>query len=300
LFLIIKPIYGCCQISAEDSTVQAIAYWDKGEHQDYAISLRKIKIKDQDTVSNELSTYDVEVTVVDSSSKSYTLEWFYKNYQTSNPDKKSATEKISKINENLKYRYTTDEMGSFIELTNWKEIRSHINESMKLIMKEQGDDPELKKVMSQLEKLFTTKEAIESAVIKDIRLYHTFHGAKYKLGEQIEGKIDLPNILGNKPLTAQSTVYLDEINFEDQNYVLRYGQVIDQDQLRSAVKSYLDQMAKSIKSPKPEESIFRDLKHETEVGCRIHNSGWVIYTYQTITVNMGEATSIEEWEIEIK
>ena len=55
------------QINMEDSTVQVVSYWDKGEKQNYAISLEKIKLKDGDTTAKELITYEVEVSVIDSS-----------------------------------------------------------------------------------------------------------------------------------------------------------------------------------------------------------------------------------------
>ena len=54
------------QINKENSTVQTIAYWNLGEKHEYSITREQVKLKENDTISKEFSTYDVDITVVDS------------------------------------------------------------------------------------------------------------------------------------------------------------------------------------------------------------------------------------------
>ena len=79
------------QIHLEDSTVQVIGFWDKNEKQNYAVSLEKIKIKGADTTSREMIRYDVEVTIRDSTAHAYLVEWYYKNFTISSPNKVSPS-----------------------------------------------------------------------------------------------------------------------------------------------------------------------------------------------------------------
>ena len=65
------------QINMADSTAQVITYWEKGEKQNYSVTTEKIRITGSDTTSREMMTYDVEITVLNSSDKSYMIEWYY-------------------------------------------------------------------------------------------------------------------------------------------------------------------------------------------------------------------------------
>ena len=58
------------QINMEDSTAQVISYWSIGEKQSYSMSLQKIKLEGTDTTENVLMTYDVDISVIDSTAQS--------------------------------------------------------------------------------------------------------------------------------------------------------------------------------------------------------------------------------------
>ena len=75
------------QINHQDSSVQVITYWDVGEHYEYDVSLQKIKYTDTDTISNVMITYDVGITVIDSTEDSYIVCWDYKNFESNSKNK---------------------------------------------------------------------------------------------------------------------------------------------------------------------------------------------------------------------
>lgn len=285
------------QINMADSSVQVISYWDKKEKQSYSVSLEKIKLKDQDTVSKELTTYDVDITVINANKSSYTVQWEYKNFKSSSNDK--LMEDLFKLTKALKVIYKTDELGNFLEVINWKEIRDYNSKAINTLRKKYAN-ADIDKMLKQIEGSFNSKEAIESVSIKDIKQFHSFHGAKYKLKEELSGKLEIPNVLTNKPFDADFSVYLDEINEADNNYIIRSSQVVDPAQLTDATFEYLSNLSKSMNTPAPKREDFKDLSNEIQVGSRIHGSGWVIYSIQTTTVNAGDQTNIEERIIEIK
>jgi hypothetical protein len=297
-FFLLSGLITFGQINMADSTAQVITYWDKGEKQNYSVSAEKIKIKGTDTTSREITTYDVEITVLKADDKSYTIEWFYKNLTTNSQN--PTVQKLMNITKDMKVVFKTDELGVFVEVVNWKEIKDYIQKATTTLSKGIKDIPEMEKVIKQIETTYSTKAAIESASIKDIQQFHTFHGAKYKLGEVLEGQLKVPNIFGVEPFDSDFTVYLDEINEEDNNFIMRATQEINKEQLTDATFNYLTTMAKNMKIDPPKREDLKELSNETLTASRIHGTGWVIYSVQTTTVTSDNVTNIEERIIEIK
>lgn len=286
------------QINMEDSTVQTIAYWDKGQKQNYHINVSKIKLDGKDTTSKNSISYDVEVTVLDSTEKTYTIQWVYKNYTTSFKD--PLLSKILTANNNQKVIYKTDENGMIQEVVNWQELSNNAKKTMNEIGKDSRITPEIKIALDQAIAISASKESIESNGIKDIQQFHNFHGAKYKLGEVLEGKLEVNNMFGGKPFDCNLTVLLDEIYGEELNYLIRSSEVIDQQQLIDATYGYMTQLAKNLNTKAPDKKLLKDLKNETNTSNIIHNDGWVVYSYQVKEVNADKSTQLEIREIEIQ
>ncbi|MEQ1797254.1 MAG: hypothetical protein ABL872_04835 [Lacibacter sp.] len=299
LFLVmLTSISLSAQISIKDSTVQTIGYWNKNEKQSYTITTDKIKLKGSDTVSKVSITCDVDVTILDSTAKSYTIEWKYKNYRSSSKDK--IRNKIDAAPQDLKILIRTNEMGTFEEVINWQEVRDHMMRTSALLGKEFSNDPKFEEIMKEIEKIYTSKENIEAIAINDIQQFYMFHGGKYTKGETAEGSIQVPNVFGGKPFDAEIMIYLEEINQEDDNYVLRYEQSVDEQQLVAAVTEYIKVLAKKAGKTPPKDLGLKDMEHQTLTGSRIHDSGWVIYSILTKTVTTESTTNIEERVIEMK
>lgn len=287
------------QINLADSTVQVISYWDKAEKQNYSVTLEKTKIKGEDTTSTELTTYEVEVTVLDSSQKSYTIQWLYKNFKTNNQN--PTIQKLVNISKDLKVIFKTDEVGTFLEVLNWKEIRDFNQKAITTLRNDLKSIPEMDKVLDQMYSTFSTKESIESYSIKDIQQFHNFHGAKYKLGEIVEAKLQLPHSLfGSELLDANLSVYLDEINNSENNYVMRSSQEVDKDQLINATVKYVNSLNSSGKGSLVSKDDFKEMVNEKSLASRIHDSGWIIYSIETTVITTDSLKNIEERIIEIK
>lgn len=296
-FFLLSALTTFGQINMTDSTAQVITYWEKGEKQNYTVKSEKIQINGADTTSREITTYNVEITVLNTSEKSYTVEWFYKDIKTNSQN--PTVQKLMNITKDMKVVFKTDELGTFVEVVNWKEIKDFIQKATSTLRKDFQEIPEMDKVLKQIEGIYTTKEAIESVSIKDIQQFHTFHGAKYKLGEVLEGKLQVPNIFGTEPFDADFTVYLDEINEKENNFIMRATQIVNKEQLTNATFNYLTSLAKNMKVDPPKREDLKDLGNETLTASRIHETGWLIYSIQTTTITSDNITNIEERIIEI-
>jgi hypothetical protein len=295
---ILISLSSIAQINALDSTVQTVAYWNKLDMERYKITTEKYTIKTGDTISRELYTYDVTITIKDSTSDSYVKEWHYTNFRVESENE--ILRKIVSLSTDYRLLIKTTELGEFKEIINWKEYKKYMSDILKKLKKEYKKAPTMIKLINQVSNTFSTKEAIESAGINEIQQYYAFHGLKYKLEENYETETTVPNIYGSEPFTAHFSFYLDEINHEENNYVMRSFQVIDSTQLTNASYDYVVKTMKTMGMPAPKREEFNNITNEIETGTRIHGTGWVIYSYQTKTIVSTNTTSIEKTIIEIQ
>lgn len=286
------------QIDMNDSTAQVIGYWDINEKQSYIITHEKFKIKDSDTTSREFYKYAVDMTIVDSTANSYVIDWFYRDYEIQSDNE--LIQKLSSITEDMTVRVLTDELGAFQEVVNWKDVRDYILKATKLMTKETKGIPNMDKFIKQVEGMYSTKESIELGAVKEMQQYYTFHGAKYELGEEYNADMQAANLYGGDPFDMKVTVWLDELNPDDNNYIIRMQQTIDSEQLTDATFDYLVKMAETMKTQAPTKEGFPLLTNDIWTASRIHGYGWIIYSIETKEVKAEGVTNFEERIIEIQ
>lgn len=297
-FLLLFGITSFAQIDMSDSTAQAISYWDKNDKYEYTVVNEKIKLVDADTILKEATTMDVEIKVLKSTPTSYTVQWLFKDIQ--NNSLNADMRKFASATKSLKMIYMTDELGAVQEIINWKDIQKHMKSAHAKLKKSVKMTPEMDRMLRQLEATYADQEMIETFYVKEINQFHTFHGAKYTLGEVLEVEGQLPNLYGGAPLDMEVSVSLIEIDLEDDNYVLQTTQVVNIEQLKDAIFTYLNQVAKEKNSPAPKREDLNKLKNEASIISRIHDTGWVIASKRETIVISDNFTNIETCTIEMK
>ena len=296
LFLIIfssVPVYS--QIM-NDSTVQAVTYWNQGQSYKYSIENETYQVSGTDTTSRLLITYDVRVTVVDSSSESYTIRWDYSNFATSITD--STIQNLMKISEGLPVIFTIDPNGAYMELVNWREIKEFITTVISALRKKYQDYPFMNAPLDKIESLYTTKESIEATSVKDIRQFHNFYGASYTLGFPGTGTVVLPNHYGGAPLHAEVQAELYQIDKDEDSFTLRYFQTINEEELRTSMIQHFSKITNSL--PQDETSFnFESVKDENITASVIHISGWLLDSYQISKVTLDDNIKVETRNIRL-
>lgn len=68
----------------DESTAQAVTWFDLGESRTYEYVTDKYRIDGADTLQRQTMTRDVTMNVVDSTEVSYTIELRFSNYRTGN------------------------------------------------------------------------------------------------------------------------------------------------------------------------------------------------------------------------
>ena len=146
------------QINMQDSTVQVVAYWEKGEKMSYVLTKSKYKINSTDSVLTQQIRYEVDVTVVDSTAKSYISEWVIHKPEVIVGQKE--TKNILSEVTSLKYRIKTNELGVFQELLNWKEIKKEKQNLITRLSKNYKDNPIIADLLKSMSKQISTKEGV--------------------------------------------------------------------------------------------------------------------------------------------
>lgn len=297
-FLIILTLTTYGQINESDSTAQVIAYWDMHETHTYIITNEKVKIQEGDTIFREFSKYEVDITVQDSTDNEYVVNWFYRDFQLESDDELII--KLSSIFKDMNVQIKTDELGVFKEVVNWEDIMEFIFKGTSMLKSEFKDIPNMNKFISQIENMYSSKQAIEASAINEIQQFLFFHGLKYKLWEDYSYEEKLMNMFGGEPFDANVVFGLDEINVDENNAVFRMHQEVDSLQLTNETFNYLTEMAETMQISPPERDDFPYFKNQTWIASRIHGSGWLIYSIQTKEVTAENAIQIDECIIELK
>ncbi len=297
IILILMSVRLHSQINLNDSTAQVIGYWDKDEKQSYVVTQEKYKIKGSDTTSREVYKYVVDISVVDSTADSYVIDWFYRDHEFHSENE--LLNKLSSIMEDVTVRVKTNELGVFQEVLNWEDVRECIFKGTRLLAQETKNIPNMDLLIRQLENTYSTKASIELGAISEMQQFYTFHGAKYEFGQEYNADMKVANLYGGEPFDTKVTVWLDEINSEDNNFILRMIQVVDPEQLTAAVFDYLTKMAETLKIDVPKREDIPQVSNETYTASRIHGSGWIIYSVETKETKADGETGVEERIIEI-
>lgn len=286
------------QINPADSTVQVVAYWNKNETQTFELRHTKSKIKGNDTLITSNISYKADVTVLDSTATSYTIQWKYRDYIVENMENNVTMAAFIKIYNGLTVEYKTDELGSFTELLNWEEIKKHNDEAFELLKKELN--PTLSQtILTTLMEKFSTKEAVNAYSLKDIQLFHGFFGLAVKQGEMIEQKVQQEQPFNNKPVNTLITLSLEEIDFEEGTYIIKYWEDFESEGVKVLLKDLFTEILGDQKDKYKDDTI-KSIALTDYCGVNMHESGWPIQIHYERLVSIENTEALETRSITIQ
>jgi len=268
------------QINLKDSTVSVFGYWDKNEKMSYQATIKKYELKPvdsthSDTLKIETLTYKFDIEIIDSAAESYTIRWT--NYDLKSDKLTDSFMKLSAITKNTAFEYTTDELGSFTGIKNWKEIRSVINKKLDEYKRENKETNFSSTLIESFRGMFDSKESIEAGAINEILLYHYFHGARFDMDTMYTAAQKFANLLGGEPFDGFTNFWVDTVDTAEYVTTFRSYSAIDELQLTNATFNYLTDLAKKNNVTPPSISELPIFRNESYLYSVIHESGWVTY-----------------------
>ncbi|MCC6413770.1 MAG: hypothetical protein IT270_19130 [Saprospiraceae bacterium] len=292
------------QVNRYDSSAQVLPFWRVGESQRYLIHTDKYRIVGDDTLQRRNFKLHAEVEVTDSSDAGYIMEWRYQN-----PDLKNVADsnvvKYLGLYQNRIVKVAIDPYGNFESVENWEELRDQakkVLDDMKSL--NQTDNATLNTMIRELTEYTDSREDLEVAMIREIRLFYTFFGEIYKFNDPVLLRSKMPNVYGDKPFDASTETLLSDINDKEQTAVLRRWLTADHEQFQDAVYDYMKKNQPEDDDP-DNDLPYRDemppMNREDRISMKIHcGTGWVMFGMIVREVNLGTVVSMEEITLEME
>ena len=278
------------QIDFKNSTVGAISYWNKGEKYNYELDINKFSVKNTDTIVTEHINFDVEVSVLNSSKNSYTMQWLYKNINYCNYNPSSFLYKMISTMKGIKIIYKIDEVGNFIEVLNANEIKEYVLKTAK-----PSNSIETSLLDIRIKNMYANKEIIEANSISYILLFHNFFGSEYKLKEKLK-----QTVKSKINLDLDVTVCLEEINKKEKSYTMSSIQIEDKNQLANFTFQTMKELSEKLKLTPPKREEFNNVSKNITLISKIYETGWLINSSQITTIGGQKDTKVERTIIKLK
>lgn len=181
------------QEEQEDSVINTISYFCKGDTMKYTYTDVVYKITQKDTITSSFYTRDCMVVVTDSTAKGYKME--LTPFEVEVADDSTANTLETKMNvailkglTNIKIKFHTDEFGSIEAIDNWREVRDLLLDGTQKAFDEvYNQTPNIDSVIPRknFENMIALNIKNEEKVrecIKELPLLFDCHGKQFKIG----------------------------------------------------------------------------------------------------------------------
>lgn len=183
----------------EDSMVNVVAYFCKGDTCEYWIYENEWKVNGKDTVKTLGVSTQVRLVVNDSTSKGYKMSYTFLDVKADSVgdnfrDKMMAmvAERTAKSVIGTTINFETDEYGSITKIANLSQIKKQAKALFKASMKDIAAMPimqEMKKAIGldfmKICNQANTDEVVEG-YLEELKLLFAYHGSQYAVGEHHE------------------------------------------------------------------------------------------------------------------
>lgn len=263
--LLLVPVFswGQSEEQASSKDFEIVAYWGPGESYLYQIEKITTSYQNGKLQKSDTTQYEALFEVLDSTETHYELAWTVIGTslnQLSLPD--SILQKLSSLaNKELSYVYRTDELGSFLELTNHAEVRMAMLEQFAVIEDMFSEPAERQKFINTLapfKDLLVSNEGIEALVAKELQLFHMLYGLAIDSGEFFDYDEALPNLFGGDPITGKGKLYHTTIDTSEGRFTVINEMRTDPKSTKAFLKQALPVMVPNLANEKGFKKILKN------------------------------------------
>lgn len=285
--LLLLSQFGFAQINMEDSTVQVIGYWDLGEVRTYSMLLENISIKGEDTTFYGKTSYLVDMEIMDSTELEYTVKWTYRDLKNSFGEGNESLELVANRARDIEggdvVIFKTNSYGAYKELVNWEQIRDYYKNVEAQLLVDFDTLANVNQLVSQMFGGIESRAHVQSSSTKDVIQFLNYHGARYRLNEELTGTLKFPSLNGKALIDGEMFVELEEIFEEDNDFRIVSFVELNTDQLVTQTRDIL----KTFLPAASEDEINELMKQAGEITNTkedvtiMHGWGWPIYSKET-------------------
>ena len=179
--------------AGEDSVVNVVAYFCKGDTCEYWIHENEWKVDGKDTVKTLGVSTQVRLVVNDSTSKGYKMSYTFLDVKADSVGVMAMlTERTAKSVIGTTINFETDEYGCITKITNLSQIKKQAKALFKASMKDIASMP----IMQEMKKATgldfmkignqTNIDEVVEGYLEELKLLFAYHGSQYVVGEHHE------------------------------------------------------------------------------------------------------------------
>ena len=200
----------------------------------------------------------------------------------------------------LKIKYKTTSTGEFKELVNWQEVRDFYIGMMQMSIPRNVDDS-TKMLLQKTYDMFSTREAVEGTLIKDVQLLHSAHGYEYST-KGTTSKTTIPSPFGTDPIPSLVTIKITELRPKQDYFHLTVNQQIDKEGALKMIQDVIKKMGvASGREVEEGMKVFKtfEITNKSDYSITI-SSGWVGRLFSSKTAVTGSSRQVESYLFEEK
>lgn len=199
-----------------DSTIAMISFWSLGDKAIYEFKQVEDKLsKGEKTLKT--TTYDVIMTIVDSTESGYSVKWEYENHKI-DYELEQFEKGLMEICEGISVKYKTNELGEFENIENWEEMKNIADEAFNNWISEKKDLPDSISVglKNMLLAMFESEQQINYWA-RDLQFFHYLYGVNLSRTVPFEGIKHYTNPFINK--TMEGTQKIEVVAVDEENLI---------------------------------------------------------------------------------
>jgi hypothetical protein len=172
-----------------------------------------------------------------------------------NPEAQRMLSDLQEIVQSLKFRVVVDNRGQILDLQNFEEVQAAVKNLIdKLAASTKNGLPE--QVKAQLQAMFSTKQAIVGAMLKDLPLLFVGASADPNAKAPIRFESEMPNPFGGAPFKTSGVTTVSRLPESKHTLKLETRQSVKAE----SVAQLISQMAQGKMSKVDEENMRKQLK----------------------------------------
>ena len=299
------------QINLQDSTVQVVAYWEKGDKYTYDVNHSKYVVENGDTTKlyDNFTKYTIEVT--DSTGTGYKLKCIQEmavlGMDPDNPITKIIYKHLEDVT--VPVVFNTDQYGTITGIDNMEQIRQQITEGLKIVVEDckkeidgmtagltdeqkQQFSEMMNQVLNSILQAYSNENTVYKAYEEILTLF-SFHGTKLDIGKRYRSETEESNpVLANTLLKVENMFSISQCDPESSWVGINMAKLYNSDQLKAglveAAKKMFPHKANEITA-----EMFGDYQLYLLTFVKVHtDTGWPGYC-------IGELHSIREGKHEV-
>ncbi len=270
--------------------ITTIGYWNIGDKASYHVTKSETTTKSSSTQPTKQSseTYDLEITVVDSTEHAYILEMKYSKGSSGNPE---IQEIMNTLQTSTVIRYQTDEFGSYEKILNIDELQENFQlvfNELKNKMTTKLPPEKMKEFTAMLDGImvqFSKPENIEVLYLQDILGMHSYYGIELNTNKPIEVDMEFP-CFANINVPGTGKIVLQSINKAKDIATFSIISKPNKEELKKYMKFFFGQFFPDSKEKIPVDQMSIDFENKDKLVIHLSN-GWMsnIETSQTAIVS---------------